>query len=276
MAGEDLTESTKLSSRIVRALGGEPPEGFNYQLFLDEHGKKISKSKGNGISIEEWLTYASPESLALYVFQAPKKAKKLYFDVIPKAVDEYWTFIQKYREQAGEKALDNPVWHVHEGKPPHETPPVSFALLLNLVSASGSADPDVLRGFVRKYRPDAGEAALAATDAMIAFAERYFDDFIKPHKKFRAPDTRERAALEMLSARLKEIGDDASEDDYQTAVFDAGKAQDYENIRDWFKGLYEVVFGQSDGPRMGAFTRIFGAAATATLIEDALARDAAG
>ena len=272
MAGEDLTESTKLSSRIVRALGGEPPEGFNYQLFLDEHGKKISKSKGNGISIEEWLTYASPESLALYVFQAPKKAKKLYFDVIPKAVDEYWTFIQKYREQTGEKALDNPVWHVHEGKPPHETPPVSFALLLNLVSASGSADPDVLRGFVRKYRPDAGEAALAATDAMIAFAERYFDDFIKPHKKFRDPDARERAALEMLSARLKEIGDDASEDDYQTAVFDAGKAQDYENIRDWFKGLYEVVFGQSDGPRMGAFTRIFGAAATATLIEDALAR----
>ncbi len=272
MAGEDLTESTKLSSRIVRALGGEPPEGFNFQLFLDEHGKKISKSKGNGISIDEWLTYASPESLAFYGYQAPKKAKKLYFDVIPKTVDEYWTWVQKYRDQEGEKALDNPVWHVHQGKPPVDAPPVSFALLLNLVSASGSADPNVLRGFVKKYRPDASEAELAATDAMIAFAGRYFDDFIKPHKKFRAPDAGERAALEMLSARLKELGDGLEENDYQTAVFDAGKAQNYENIRDWFKGLYEVVFGQSDGPRMGAFTRIFGAAATAKLIDEALAR----
>ncbi len=272
MAGEDLTESTKLSSRIVRALGGEPPEGFNYQLFLDEEGKKISKSKGNGISIEEWLTYASPESLAYYGYQAPKKAKKLYFDVIPKAVDEYWTWVQKYRDQEGEKALDNPVWHVHQGKPPAAAPPVSFAMLLNLVSASGSADPDVLRGFVKKYRPNAGEAELAATDDMITFAGRYFDDFIKPHKKFRAPDARERAALEMLSASLKALGDDRSEDEYQTAVFDAGKAQDYENIRDWFKGLYEVVFGQSEGPRMGAFTRIFGAAETAALIDAALAR----
>ncbi len=273
MAGEDLTESTKLSSRIVRALGGEPPEGFNYQLFLDEHGKKISKSKGNGISIDEWLTYASPESIALYVFQAPKKAKKLYFDVIPKAVDEYWSFIEKYRDQEGAKALDNPVWHVHEGRPPADTPPVSFAILLNLVSASGSADPEVMRGFVRKYRPGASDAELAATDSMISFAGRYFDDFIKPHKKYRAPDEKERAALEMLSARLKELGDDCEESDYQTAVFDAGKAQNYENIRDWFKGLYEVVFGQSEGPRMGAFTKIFGAGAMATLIDDALARD---
>lgn len=272
MAGEDLTESTKLSSRIVRALGGEPPEGFNYQLFLDEHGKKISKSKGNGITIDEWLTYASPESLALYVFQAPKKAKKLYFDIIPKTADEYWTWIEKYREQEGEKALDNPAWHIHEGKPPADTPPVSFAMLLNLVSASGSADPELLRGFVRKYRPDAGEEELAATDAMIGFAGRYFDDFIKPHKKFRAPDARERAALEMLSARLKELGEGKSEDDYQTAVFDAGKAQGYENIRDWFKGLYETVFGQPDGPRMGAFTRIFGAGETARLIDAALER----
>ena len=272
MAGEDLTESTKLSSRIVKALGGQPPEGFNYQLFLDEHGKKISKSKGNGISIDEWLTYASPESLALYVFQAPKKAKKLHFDIIPKTVDEYWTWVQKYHDQSGAKALDNPVWHVHEGSPPRETPPVSFALLLNLVSASGSADPEVLRGFVKKYRPDASDDELAATDQMIGFAGRYFDDFIKPHKKFRTPDARERAALEMLSARLKEIGEGGEENDYQTAVFDAGKAQNYENIREWFKGLYEVVFGQSDGPRMGAFTRIFGAGETARLIDNALKR----
>ena len=185
---------------------------------------------------------------------------------------EYWTWVQKYRDQDGEKALDNPVWHVHQGNPPADTPPVSFALLLNLVSASGSADPDVLRGFVKKYHPDASDVELAATDQMIGFAGRYFDDFIKPHKKFRAPDARERAALEMLSARFKELGDGLEENDYQTAVFDAGKAQEYENIRDWFKGLYEVVFGQSDGPRMGAFTRIFGAAETAKLIDVALAR----
>jgi len=272
MAGEDLTESTKLSSRIVRVLGGTPPEGFNYQLFLDEHGKKISKSKGNGITIDEWLTYASPESLSLYVFQAPKKAKRLHFDVIPKAADEYWTFVGKYRDQDGAKALDNPVWHVHEGKPPTVIPPVSFALLLNLVSASGSADAELLYGFVKKYRPDASAEELAATGAMIKFAGRYFDDFIKPHKKFRAPNNTERAALVMLSARLKELGDDMEEGDYQTAVFDAGKSQNYENIRDWFKGLYEVVFGQSEGPRMGAFTKIFGANELATMIDEALAR----
>lgn len=272
MAGEDLTESVKLSSRIVKALGGEPPEGFNYQLFLDEHGKKISKSKGNGISIDEWLTYASPESLSLYVFQAPKKAKKLYFDVIPKAADEYWTLVEKYKTQNGAAALDNPAWHIHEGKPPADTPPVSFAMLVNLVSAAGSADADMLRGFVKKYRPQASAAELAATDEMIKFAGRFFEDFIKPHKKFRAPTDQERAGLEMLSARLKEIGDGAAEDVYQTAVFDAGKAQNFENIRDWFKGLYEVVFGQSEGPRMGAFTRIFGAKAAARLIDEALAR----
>lgn len=272
MAGEDLTESTKLSSRIVKALGGVPPEGFNYQLFLDETGKKISKTKGNGITIDEWLTYAAPESLALYVFQAPKKAKKLYFDVIPKAVDEYWAFVGKYPEQDGAKALDNPAWHIHQGKPPADVPPVSFAIILNLVSASGGADPDVLRGFIKKYRPDASAAELAATDGMIDFAGRYFEEFIKPHKKFRGPTDKERAALEMLSSRLKEIGDDGSEDDYQTAVFDAGKAQDYENIREWFTGLYEVVFGQSEGPRMGAFTKIFGARAVAGLIDEALGR----
>lgn len=272
MAGEDLTESTKLSSRIVKALGGTPPEGFNYQLFLDENGKKISKTKGNGISIDEWLTYAAPESLSLYVFQSPKKAKKLYFDVIPKAVDEYWSFVERYRAADGAKALDNPAWHIHQGRPPADTPPVSFAIILNLVSASGSADGDVLRGFIRKYRPDASEAEYAAAEGMIEFAGRYFEDFIKPTKTFRAPTDTEREALEMLSARLKEIGDDGTEDDYQTAVFDAGKARNYENIREWFTGLYEVVFGQSEGPRMGAFTKIFGAQDTAKLIDEALAR----
>lgn len=272
MSGEDLTESVRLSNRIVKALGGEPPAGFNYQLFLDEQGKKISKTKGNGISIEEWLTYASPESLALYMFQNPKSAKKLYFDIIPKVADEYWAHLEKYAGQDGAKALDNPVWHVHEGKPPSSLPPANFAMLLNLVSACGAGEEATLRGFIKKYRPDASTEELAATDAMITYAGRYFEKFIKPNKTFRSPDPKERAALEMLSKRLIEIGEAGTEDDYQTAVFDAGKAQNYENIRDWFKGLYEVVFGQSAGPRMGPFTKIYGAAATANLIDEALAR----
>jgi lysyl-tRNA synthetase class 1 len=273
MAGEDLTESTRLSSRIVRALGGEPPAGFNYQLFLDEEGKKISKTKGNGIAIEEWLAYASPESLSLYMFQNPKAAKKLYFDVIPKTVDDYLACLQKYMVQDGAAALDNAAWHIHEGDPPTDISPVSFAMLLNLVNAAGSGEPEVLKGFVRKYRPQATPGELAAADRLIGYAARYFDDFVRPKKAYRLPDDRERAALLELSARLKEIGDGAEEDVYQTAVFDAGKAQDFENIRDWFVGLYEVVFGQTEGPRMGPFVKIYGALDTARLIDAALARN---
>ncbi|MEQ8177559.1 MAG: lysine--tRNA ligase [Amphiplicatus sp.] len=273
MSGEDLTESVRLSARIVRALGAEPPAGFNYQLFLDEEGKKISKTKGNGISIEQWLTYASPESLSLYMFQNPKAAKKLYFDIIPKTADEYLAHLAKYPEQAGATALDNPVWHIHEGDPPAELSPVSFAMLLNLVSAAGSGDPAVLRGFVAKYRPAATPGELAAAEKLIGYAARYFEDFIKPKKQFRAPTEQERAALSALSARLKEIGDGAEEDAYQTATFDAGKANGYEkNIRDWFAAIYEVVFGQPEGPRMGPFAKIYGATNAAKLIDEALAR----
>ena len=273
MSGEDLTESVRLSSRIVRALGETPPAGFNYQLFLDEEGKKISKTKGNGISIEEWLTYASPESLALFMFQNPKAAKKLYFDIIPKTVDDYWSHIGKYPDQDNGKAIDNPAWHIHEGEPPVTAPPVSYAMVLTLVSAIGDADPTLIRGFIRKYRPEASDTELATTDSMIDHAKAYFDRFIAPTKSFRSPSTEERAALEHLSAAFRALGDDASEDDYQTATFSAGKAQDFDNIRDWFKGLYQVVFGQSEGPRMGPFAKIYGANATADMIDAALKRD---
>lgn len=272
MAGEDLTESVRLSNRIVKALGGEPPEGFNFQLFVDEEGKKISKTKGNGISIDQWLAYASPESLSLFMFQNPRAAKRLYFDVIPKTLDEYWTAIEKYPALDGAKALDSAAFHVHGGAPPDAAPPVSFGMLLTLVNAVGG-DPDVLKGFIRKYRPNAGPAGLAAADAMTVYAARYFKDFVEPKKSYRTPTPQERAALAALSARLRDIGDSAEEDAYQTATFDAGKSNGYEtNIRDWFTAIYEVVFGQHEGPRMGPFAKIYGATSTAALIDRALAR----
>ncbi len=274
MAGEDLTESTKLSSRIVRALGGEPPEGFNYQLFLDETGQKISKSKGNGLSIEEWLTYASPESLSYYVFQSPKKAKKLYFDVIPKAVDDYLSQLDKYADQTGSALLDNPVWHVHEGKPPVETSPVSFALLLNLVSAAGASDKAQLWGYIERYAPGVTMQTHPNLDRLAGYAVRYYNDFVAPDKVYRAPDDRERAALEDLIARLDVLPADLTDTGLlQTTVFDAGKTQAYENLRDWFKAIYEICFGQSQGPRMGSFIAIYGVRESAALIREALARD---
>src|SRR5690606_34216805 len=213
MAGEDLTESVRLSNRIVKALGGEPPAGFNFQLFVDEQGKKISKTKGNGISIEEWLTYASPESLSLFMFQNPISAKKLYVDVIPKTLDEYGSHVEKYPAQEGAKALDNPAWHIHNGEPPDATTPVSFAMLLTLVNAVGG-DAEVLKGFIRKYRPNADAAALAAADALTGYAARYYKDFVEPRKQYRAPTDQERAALSTLAAKLEEIGDGADEDAY--------------------------------------------------------------
>jgi len=274
MAGEDLTESVKLSSRIVEALGGVRPAGFNYQLFLDEEGKKISKTKGNGLTIDEWLTYASPESLSLYMFQAPKKAKKLYFDVIPKTADEYLAHVEKYQGQSGAAALDNPAWHVHEGAPPAEASPVGFALLLNLVSAAGASEKDQLWGFIRRYAPDVSPESHPALDAMVGYAINYYRDFVAPHKVFRAPDAKERAALEDLAERLAAAPADLADPEaLQTVVFDAGKTQDFANLRDWFRAIYEVCFGQTQGPRMGSFIAIYGVRETETLIREALARD---
>jgi lysyl-tRNA synthetase class 1 len=272
MSGEDLTESVRLSRRIIQAMGKEAPVGFNYQLFLDEEGKKISKTKGNGLTIEEWLRYASPASLQLFNFSAPKKAKKLYFDIIPKTADEYWSHVEKYQSQEDAKRADNPAFFIHQGDVPGVTPPVSFSLLLNIVDASGTSDPEVLRGFVAKYRPDASEEEMAALQPMLGYAVHYYQDFVLPKKSFRAPSDEERAALEFLAQRFSEVGEDEAEDVYQTIVFDAGKAQGFENMRGWFQALYEVVFGQSEGPRMGPFVKIYGPRETADLIAKALQR----
>lgn len=277
MSGKDLISSVELSSKIVRALGGEPPEGFNYELFLDENGERISKSRGNGLSIEEWLTYGPPESLALFMYHKPRAAKRLYFDVIPRAVDDYIDHLKAYRETAEDaKHVENPVWHIHAGHPPEEPYPVSFALLLNLVSASNAHERDVLWGFIRAYAPGADPTTSPGLDRLVGHALRYYEDRVKPQKNYRAPDARERAALADLATVLETMPDEREGEKVQNAVYEIGKQHQFEPLRDWFKALYEVLFGQSQGPRFGSFAALFGCVPTAALIRRALEGDFAG
>ena len=272
MAGKDLIDSVTLSSKICRALGGTPPEGFNYELFLDDKGQKISKTKGNGLTIEEWLKYASPESLSLYMFQKPKTAKRLHFDVIPRAVDEYLQFISGYPAQDAKQKLDNPVWHVHTGSPPSAELPITFALLLNLVSASNAEDKSVLWGFIRRIAPDATPAKLPLLDHLAGYAVSYYEDFVRPEKKFRPPTDEERAALAALDGALASVNPNASAEDLQTIVFEAGKANGYtkETLRSWFQAIYEVLLGSSQGPRFGSFIALYGIPETRALIAKGL------
>jgi lysyl-tRNA synthetase class 1 len=275
MAGKDLIDSVRLSSQICRALGATPPEGFNYELFLDEKGEKISKSKGNGLTIDEWLTYASPESLSLFMYQKPKAAKRLYFDVIPRAVDEYLQFLAKAPSDDAKARLDNPVWHIHAGRSPQAELPISFNLMLNLVSASHAHDKDVLWGFIRRYAPDASPKTHPLLDHLAEYAVRYFERFVEPTKRFRAPDAREEGALRELSAALAKAPKKATGEELQNIVFEVGKAAGFEPLRDWFKALYEVLLGQSQGPRFGSFVELYGVAETRALIDKALAGELA-
>jgi lysyl-tRNA synthetase class 1 len=232
MSGKDLYESVKLSSIIRRILGGPPPNGFIYELFLDENGEKISKSKGNGITIEEWLRYASDESLSLYMYQTPRRAKKLHFDVIPKAVDEYLTHLRKYEESADEEKLKNPVFHIHKGHPPQADMPVSFGLLLNLVGAANTADKNILWGFLSRYSENANATTNPTLGKLMDYAIAYYEGFIAPTKSYRLPDDKEKEALTHLLGALKEMDADTPQEDIQSAVFSAGKSQKYENLRD--------------------------------------------
>ncbi len=271
MAGKDLIDSVTLSSKIVRILGKRPPEGFNYELFLDQEGKKISKSKGNGISIEEWLTYASPESLALYMYQNPKKAKRLYFDVIPKAVDEYYTFLEKFPEQEAKQQFGNPVWHLHNGNPPAANMPISFGMLLNLAAVVNPDEKSVLWGFITRYADGATPENNPELDNLVGYAISYYNDFVKPHKKYRLPNDQEKAAMQQLVDMLKDVDQTAEAGDLQTMVFTVGKEHEFENLRDWFKALYETLLGQSQGPRMGSFIALYGVKESIALIERVLA-----
>jgi lysyl-tRNA synthetase class 1 len=273
MYGKDHLTSASLYDAICRIAGGAPPEQYMFELFLDDKGQKISKSKGNGITIEQWLTYGSPESLALFMFQKPRTAKRLYFDVIPKAVDEYIAHLEAYHATNDPAAqLENPVWHIHAGKVPAERYPVSFALLLNLVSASNAHNRDVLWGFIRAYSPEQVSPELnPGLDKLADFALHYYEDFVKPTKVFRAADDKERAALEDLASRLEAMGDEKNGAVVQDLVYEVGKAHGFDPLRAWFGALYEVLLGQTQGPRFGSFAALFGTANTAAMIRAALA-----
>ena len=273
MHGKDLIPSAEVGRKICRALGAPAPELYQYELFLDGEGQKISKSKGNGLSIEEWLEYASPESLSYYMFQKPRTAKRLHWDVIPKAVDEYHQQLRAYPGQDLNKRLANPVWHVHEGEPPADDMVVSYAMLLNLASAAGTDDAATLWGFIRRYAPEASPETHPGLDAAAKRAAAYCRDKVIPAKTFRAPTAQEAAALEDLAARLEGWQGGADAEALQDAVYEVGKAHGFEPLRDWFKAIYEVLLGASQGPRFGGFVALYGVAETAALIRRGLAGD---
>ncbi len=267
MYGKDLIESAILSTKIINLIGKKNPAGFAYELFLDEKGEKISKSKGNGITIEQWLDYASPESLSLYMYQNPKRAKKLYNEIVPKAVDEYLELIEKAKTQDELQLLMNPVWHVHYGKVPREKMIMSFSMLLNLVETSNAGNKELLWKFVKRYKEDISEKEQPIFDDLVGYAIKYFNDVIKTKKKYKTPDQKEKKALEALIKTLDECNDKMSPEDIQTLIYSTGKDNGYsENLRDWFRLIYEVVFGDENGPRMGFFISFFGVKETKDLI----------
>lgn len=282
MSGKDHIDNVKISGKIARVLGGQPPEGFNYELFLDDQGQKISKSKGNGLTIDEWLTYASTDSLSLFMYREPKVAKKLYFDVIPRQVDEYYQFLDAFDRQTIDQQLSNPVWHIHSGEPPKKHMPASFTMLMNLVSASNAHDSDVLWGFLKRVAPGATPESVPELDHLVGYAIRYFHDFVKPLKVFRPADDAERSALAALDAALAGLPADASAEVIQTAVFDVGRTHFPDAAKKgpdggpgvsqgFFAALYQILLGQEKGPRFGSFVQLYGIQETRALIEKALA-----
>ena len=270
MSGKDLIDSVRLSGRICRILGSEPPTGFTYELFLDEQAQKISKSKGNGLSVEEWLRYAPPESLGQFMFNQPTRAKRLYFDVIPKAVDEY---IANAARAQGLPDPANAAWHIHGGIVPQSAhSPLSFAMLLNLASVVNAETPDILWGFIRRYSPSATPDDMPLLARLVEYALAYYQDFVRPTKRFRQPDATERAALSDLATGLAGLPADAPAEDIQNLLYDIGKRHPFPELRAWFGCLYQVLLGQQEGPRFGQFIALYGIQETIALIEAALVR----
>jgi lysyl-tRNA synthetase class 1 len=288
MAGKDLIDSVKLSGEICRALGANPPEGFNYELFLDDKGQKISKSKGNGLTIDEWLRYASPESLSLFMYREPKAAKRLYFDVIPRHVDEYQQYLDGYQRQDGKQRLANPVWHIHSGNPPKLDMPITFAMLLTLVSSSNAENAETLWGFIARYRPGVTPHTHPHLDALVSYAIHYYRDFVLPTKKFREPTEVERSALIDLRDALAQLPAHAGAEEIQDVVYEIGRREPFLDKSgkgktkdgkpgvslEWFNMLYQVLLGQEKGPRFGSFAAVYGLPNTVEMIDGALARAA--
>ena len=267
MYGKDLIESAILSTKIINLIGKKNPSGFAYELFLDEKGEKISKSKGNGITIDQWLEYASPESLSLYMYQNPKRAKKLYKEIVPKAVDDYLDCIEKSKKQNELQLLMNPAWHVHNGNVPQEDMIMTFSMLLNLVETSNADSKELLWKFVKKYKQDISEKNFPIFDGLVSYAIKYFNDVIRAQKKYKTPSESEKLALQALVKTLEKCTDDMSPEDIQTLIYSTGKENGYaENLRDWFKLIYEVIFGDENGPRMGFFISFFGVNETKELL----------
>ena len=273
MSGKDLIDSVKLSGRICRILGSPPPEGFTYELFLDEQAQKISKSKGNGLSVDEWLRYAPAESLSQFMYNAPPRAKRLFFDVIPRAVDEYLANAVKFSGQDAASARENPAWHIHAGAlPNHGGSPVSFGMLLNLASVVNAESPDILWGFLRRYAPDATPDTKPFLDRLVHHAIAYYQDFVRPAKQYRDPTPVEREALADLAETLRGLDAGTPADKIQNLVFEVGKRHELGELRAWFGCLYQVLLGQQEGPRFGGFVELYGVAETVALIEAALLR----
>jgi len=270
MAGKDLIDSVVQSGKIARVLGGRPPDGFNYEMFLDEKGEKISKSKGNGLSLEEWLRYGSEPSLAFYIYREPRKAKSLHIGLIPRAVDEYWQFRGNYPNQPIEQKLGNPVHHIHGGKVPSSTLPVTYGLLLNLVSLPGVADKDTAWKFVQRYAPGTSPETQTELDELIGLAVNYARDFVVPTLKRRSPSELEAEALRDLDSELAKLPADADAEVIQHAVFEVGKRHSFESLRAWFQALYETLLGSSQGPRMGSFIALYGIDNSRRLIAESL------
>jgi lysyl-tRNA synthetase class 1 len=271
MYGKDHSTNTPIYDRICEILGGHAPNHFTYELFLDENGEKISKSKGNGLTIDEWLTYASPESLAYFMYGKPKTAKRMHFDVIPKNVDEYHQQLRAFGGQDAAQRFANPVWHIHRGQPPASDLVVSFAMLLNLASAANAHDKDVLWGFIRRYAPEASPETHPGLDASAGHAVRYFEDFVRPAKIYRHADVHEVAALTELRDKLAAWDGPADPEALQNLVFEVGKAHGFEPLRAWFAAIYEVLLGAAQGPRFGGFVALYGIPETVALIDTALA-----
>ncbi|THH35198.1 lysine--tRNA ligase [Aliishimia ponticola] len=275
MYGKDHSTNTPIYDRICEILGWKKPEHFTYELFLDENGQKISKSSGNGVSIDEWLTYASSESLSYFMYQKPKTAKRMFFDVIPKAVDEYHQQLRAFPGQDDTQKLNNPVWHIHGGDVPESTLLVPFGMLLNLASVSGAEDKETLWGFIRRYAPDATAQSHPDLDQAAGFAVRYYNDFVKPAKTYRLPSDAEREALTALRDALAAHDGATDDETLQSIVYAVGRDR-FDPLRDWFKALYQVLLGADQGPRFGGFIALYGVEESIALIDKGLAGELAG